>query len=199
MKANKKCNGSECNGRANEFRHPPLCKDPAHMGLTRQERPEGCVLWHTWKETQNMNRGTRSYNVSNGRWNKSGGNSNKALSGGHPRGVSNSSNSNYGKNALAKENERLRKTTANQQIEIAKANARHKAFKQVTASQSYSGMTVPALRVEDRFPALDSRPRQLGLPAAAAAPLNLEAVLMHMTALMEVQEKKLEILISLTR
>jgi hypothetical protein len=99
---------------------------------------------------------------------------------------------------LEKESERLKKAAANQQHELVKANARAKAFKQATSSQSYSGMAGPTLQTEQQVPALQLRPPSV--LAAAVSPLNgIESVLARMEARMEPQDKKMELLMSLSR
>jgi hypothetical protein len=194
MKAGRMCNdgNSNCKGSLGEFHHPPVCKDLAHTNLRKHERPDSCVLWHLWKASPNGNGGTKSY-TSNAYQNKFGNNSNNVTSGGDPR-------QGKGKSNLEKENERLKKAAANQLVELAKSNARYKAYKQTTQT-SYSSMTASPPSTQEHFPALPYRQSPV-LQAAAAAPLDLVAVLTRMEARMEAQllaqAAKIEMLMSLS-
>jgi hypothetical protein len=159
MISGRACDGSSCrdtgNGGSNgivsdEFRHPPVCKDPAHQ-VRRSERPDdGCVLWHLGATTAppKAKGGSKGYN--NNKFVKNGG--------GNPR-----------VNPLEKEVDKLKKAAANREIELAKANARHKAFKQATAAVSYSQALAPTQAAPQSFPRLGTKTKGNGNAAAAAA------------------------------
>jgi hypothetical protein len=85
-----------------------------------------------------------------------------------------------------KENEHLKKKPANQQVELAKANARHKAYKQAT-TVSYSSMTqVTPTQVLRQRP--EYQPQQPMLRAVVGAPPDLASVLARMDARMAAME-----------
>jgi hypothetical protein len=84
------------------------------------------------------------------------------------------------------EEQASQKTTANQQVELAKANARHKAYKQAT-TVSYSSITqVTPMQVLHQRP--EYQPQQPKLRAIGSALQDLASVLARMDARMAAME-----------
>jgi hypothetical protein len=152
-----------------------------------------CTIAHFWAHHPNANRGSKG-NGSKFIRNKNDNGS------GIPRNI-----------ILEKEVERLKRAAVNRDIELVKANARHKAFKRATTTVSYSQMMTPTpvapapapapapYHQQDPFPPLRSRQQFVSPAAAAPVPPDLVSMLARMDAQLTAQAAQMEMLMSLSR